>query len=218
MSIFETDKIYNSEDLIKQDIVKVMRNLYRRNLISALSGNLSVRVPGTNHIWITPSGLHKARLKVYDLVKMDLDGNIIEGRHRPSSEWKFHISIYKVRPDVYAIVHTHNPAVLILDLLDVKLDPDILIESKYYIKGIAYIPEAEPGSIELAKHIAEAVSSNINAVILRKHGVVALGKNLYEAETIAEALEDLALTQLYVVIIRALINISKQLNQLTKMP
>lgn len=211
MSIFELDKIYNLEDLVKQDIVVVMRNLYRRNLISALSGNLSVRLPGTNYLWITPSGLHKAELKVDDLVKIDLDGNIVEGHHKPSSEWRFHVAIYKTRSDIYAIAHTHNPAVQILDLLDIKLDPSILIESKYYIKGIAYVPEAEPGSIELAKHVAEAVAPGVNAVILRRHGVVAIGRNIYEAETVAEALEDLALIQLYTITMKTLLGISNKI-------
>ncbi|MCC6015542.1 MAG: class II aldolase/adducin family protein [Desulfurococcaceae archaeon] len=209
MSIYEFDKIYHLEDLIKQDIITVMRNLYRRNLISALSGNLSVRIPGTNYIWITPSGLHKAELKVDDLVKIDLDGNIIEGHHKPSSEWRFHVAIYKLRSDIYAVAHTHNPAVLVLDLLDIKLDPSILIESKYYIKGIAYVPEAEPGSMELARYVAEVVKSDVNAIILRRHGVVTMGKNIYEAETIAEALEDLALVQLYTLTLRSLLSISK---------
>jgi len=206
VSVLELRDIYDIEDLIKQDIINVMKNLHRRNLISALSGNVSVRVPRTNYIWITPSGLHKAELKRDDLVKMDLNGNIVEGHHKPSTEWRFHVAIYRARPDIQAIIHSHNPTVLILDSLDIRLDPSLLIEARYYIKGIAYVPEAEPGSEELAKYVAESVSTGINAVILRKHGVVALGKNIYEAETIAETLEDLAQFQLYTTILRHLLN------------
>ncbi|MEM4908852.1 MAG: class II aldolase/adducin family protein, partial [Ignisphaera sp.] len=118
VSLYE---LYDIDDLIKQDIVTVMRNLYRRGLISALSGNISVRVPGTEYIWITPSSIYKAEIKTDDMIKMDLNGNIIEGHHKPSSEWRFHVAIYKSRPDIAAVVHTHNPNVLILDLLDIKL-------------------------------------------------------------------------------------------------
>ncbi|MEM4513633.1 MAG: class II aldolase/adducin family protein [Ignisphaera sp.] len=209
MSTFNISDIYNLEDLIKQDIITVMRNLYRRNLISALSGNLSVRLPGSNYVWITPTGLHKAELKVDDLVKINLDGDIIEGHHKPSSEWRFHVAIYKARQDVFAVIHTHNPAVLVLDLLDISLDPNLLIESKYYIKGIVYVPEAEPGSEELAKHVTEKVLTDVNAIILRKHGVVSLGRNLYEAETVAEALEDLAQIQLYTLTLKTLMSLTK---------
>ncbi|MEM4848814.1 MAG: class II aldolase/adducin family protein, partial [Ignisphaera sp.] len=177
--------------------------------ISALSGNLSVRLPGTNYIWITPTGLHKAELKVDDLVKINLDGDVVEGHHRPSSEWRFHVAIYRARPDVFAVIHTHNPAVLVLDLLDINLDSSLLIESKYYIKGVAYVPEAEPGSEELAKHVADIVSTGVNAIILRKHGVISLGRNLYEAETVAEALEDLAQIQLHTLMLKMLMNLAK---------
>lgn len=201
--------MYNIDDLIKQDIVTVMKNLYRRNLISALSGNISVRIPNTNFIWITPSGIYKAEIRTDDLIKIDLNGNILEGHHRPSSEWRFHVAIYKARPDINVVVHTHNPNILILDILGIDLDPNLLIESRLFIKGIAYIPEAEPGSEELAKLIAEKVVTGVNALVLRKHGVVALGRNLYEAETIAETLEDLAIVQLSTLIIKTLMDITR---------
>ena len=210
MSIEDIMKIYELEDLIKQDIVAVMRNLYRRNLISALSGNLSVRLPGKDQIWITPSGLHKGELRTDDLIKIDFNGNVLEGHHKPSTEWKFHVAIYKARPDVYAVIHTHNPSVLVLDLLGIELDPGLLIESKYYVKGVAYVPEEEPGSEELAKHVAQAALKGANAIILRKHGVVSLGKNLYEAETVAEVLEDIAQAQLNTMVFKLLLELVRE--------
>lgn len=195
---------------IKQDIVVVLKNLYRRGLISALSGNISVRIPYANRIWITPSGVYKAMLKVDDLVKIDLDGNVLEGRNRPSSEWRLHTAIYRARHDVYAIVHTHNLAVLTLDSLGVDIDSSTLIESRYYIKGVAYVPEAEPGSEELAKLVAEKASVGVNLVILKRHGVVAMGRNLYEAEAAIESIEDVALVQLYSLIVKTLLKCIKQ--------
>lgn len=202
-------KLYDVDDLIKQDIVTVMRNLYRRGLVSALSGNISVRVPNSNHIWITPSGIYKAEIKTDDIIKMDLNGNIIEGHHKPSSEWRFHVAIYKTRPDIMAVVHTHNLHVLILDLLNMKLDPELLVESRYYIKGIEYVPIAEPGSEQLARYVAEKLSDNVNVLVLRNHGVVALGTNIYEAETIAETIEDLAIVQLHILYMKSMVNLNK---------
>lgn len=189
---------------IKQEIITTLRNLYKRNLITALSGNISVRIPNTNYIWITPTSIHKAKIRTDDLVKIDFNGNILEGYNKPSIEWQFHIAIYKVRPDINAIVHTHNLNVLILNSLDVNLSLDFLMESKYYVKEIAYIPEVEPGSKELAKMIADKASMNVNVIILKKHGIVTLGKNLFEAEALAEILENLAIVQLYSLVISTL--------------
>lgn len=195
--------------MIKKSMVIVMRNLYRRGLISVLSGNISVRIPNTDHIWITPSGIYKAKIRAQDLVKIDLNGNIIEGCYKPSIEWRMHVAVYKVRSDVSAIVHTHNPYVLILDLLGIDMDLSLLIESRHHVKGLAYIPEIEPGSEMLAKYVAEKASTGIDILILKRHGVVTLGRDIYEAQALTEILEDLAKVQLYTSIIKTLMNIVK---------
>uniref|UniRef100_A0A7C2VGP9 Class II aldolase/adducin family protein n=1 Tax=Ignisphaera aggregans TaxID=334771 RepID=A0A7C2VGP9_9CREN len=207
MGIFNS--INSSKDLensLKQDIVDVMSDLYRKNLVSAFSGNASIRIPGSDKVLITPSGIHKARLRKEDIVKIDMEGNIVEGMHRPSSEWRFHLAIYRKRPDIVAVVHAHNPMVLALEAVGVELDPSLLTESRYIIKGVAYVPLAEPGSEELAQNIARVLAPGINAMVLRRHGVVALGKTIYEAQAVAEVLEDLARVQLYMLIVKGLRN------------
>jgi len=73
-------------------------------LFLLLSDNISARVPGSNEFWITPSGIFKGELNPDDLVKLDLDGNIIDGFLRPSIEWPLHAAIYRVRQDD-ALVH-----------------------------------------------------------------------------------------------------------------
>jgi len=83
------------EEQIKKDICKVMRNLFERGLVSALGGNVSARVPGAKEFWITPSGIFKGELTPDDLIKLDFDGNIVEGIGRPSIEWPLHAAIYK---------------------------------------------------------------------------------------------------------------------------
>lgn len=195
-----------NEKTIKRLIVVTLKRLYERKLISALSGNISVRIPGTGYVWITPSGLHKADVGVEDLVKIDLDGNIVEGSRRPSMEWRFHVAIYRARPNVNAVIHSHNPYVMALDIMNIELDIGLLVESKYFVKGVAYIPEAEPGSEELARFVAEAVSGNVdvNALVLKRHGVVSMGRDIAEAEAIVEALEDVARAQLYTLMSKCL--------------
>lgn len=190
--------------IIKEDILTVMRNLYRRGLVSALTGNVSSRVPGTDMFWITPSGIFKGGLKADDLIKMDVYGNVIDGRNMPSSEWRFHAAIYRIRPDVNAVIHAHNPVVLALNTAGVRLDLSLLSEVMVFVKGVEYIPYAEPGSEELAKLIAEKASLGVNIVLLERHGVVAMGRTVYEAETMVESIEDLATVQLMSRLIRFL--------------
>lgn len=184
-----------SEEKIKEDIVNVMRNLYRRGLVSALSGNASIRVAGTNYVWITPSGVFKGGLKVDDLVKIDLNGNVVEGSRKPSSEWRFHVAIYRVRPDVNAVIHAHNPITVAYSIAGLRLDESLLSEVMIFIKRIEYIPYVEPGTEALARLVGEKAATGCNAIVLEKHGVIGMGRDIYEAEMIVESLEDLAYAQ-----------------------
>jgi L-fuculose-phosphate aldolase len=192
------------EETIKRELVSVMHSLYRRGLVSALSGNASVRIPGTNYVWITPTGVFKGGLTVDDLVKIDLEGNVVEGFGRPSSEWRFHVAVYKVRPDINAIIHAHNPIVVAFSVAGLRLDESLLSEVMLLVKRIEYVPFVEPGTEALAKLVAEKASTGSNAIVLERHGVVSLGRHLYEAEMIVESLEDLARVQLLSKLIRFL--------------
>ncbi|MFP3196583.1 MAG: class II aldolase/adducin family protein [Caldivirga sp.] len=183
-----------SEDEIKQEITRVMRALYERGLVSALGGNVSARVPGAGEFWITPSGVFKGNVNVDDLVKVDLDGNVIEGVLRPSTETPFHAAIYRVRPDVNAVIHAHNPVTLGLALAGVNLKP-ISVEAVMTLRRVEVVPFAFPGTDQLAKLVVDAALKGARAIILMNHGVVGLGANLLEAETIVETLEEVATAQ-----------------------
>lgn len=182
------------EEQLKQDICKVMKNLFNRGLISALGGNVSARVPGSEEFWITPSGIFKGELTADDLVKLDLDGNVLEGFLRPSIEWPFHAAIYKVRPDVNAVVHAHNSFTLGLALAGVGLKP-ITVEAVMVLRKVEVVPFAFPGTEELANLVREKAMAGARAIVLQNHGVVAMGANLYEAEAIAETLEEVSIAQ-----------------------
>ncbi|RLE71656.1 MAG: class II aldolase/adducin family protein [Thermoprotei archaeon] len=182
-----------SEEEIKREIIRVMKTLYNRGLISALGGNVSARQQGSNNIWITPSGVFKGDLHEEDLIKLDLDGNVLEGYMRPSVEWPFHVAIYKVRPDVNAIVHAHNPITTGLALAGITPRP-ITIESVVTLRKIPVVPFKFPGTDELAKLVAEKIKGGARGLILQNHGVVGVGYNLVEAETIVETLEEVSLT------------------------
>jgi len=183
-----------NEEQIKKDVCKVMRNLFERGLVSALGGNVSARIPSAKEFWITPSGIFKGELTSDDLIKLDFDGNIIEGIGRPSIEWPLHAAIYKVRPDVNAVVHAHNPVTLGLALAGVGLKP-ITVEAVMVLRKVETIPFAFPGTDQLARLVAEKASIGARAIIMQNHGIIAVGANLYEAEAIAETLEEVAMAQ-----------------------
>ncbi len=194
MSTGEEGPSLISEDEIKSEITRVMKALYERGLVSALGGNVSARVPGANEFWITPSGVFKGAVNVDDLVKVDLDGNVVEGVLRPSTETPFHAAIYKVRPDVNAVIHAHNPVTLGLALAGVNLKP-ISVEAIMTLRKVEVVPFAFPGTDQLAKLVSEAALKGARAIILMNHGVVGMGANLLEAEAVVETLEEVAMAQ-----------------------
>lgn len=94
---------------MKNELAACVRGLFAKGLVPSGGGNHSARMPGSNEIWITPSGYPRSHTMPEELVKIDLEGNVLEGSLRPSIEVPFHTEIYKKRPDVNAVVHTHSP-------------------------------------------------------------------------------------------------------------
>ncbi len=99
----------SSEEKLKTELAACVRGLFAKGLVSSGGGNHSARMPGSNEIWITPSGYPRSHTRPEDLIKIDLNGNVLAGSLRPSIEVPFHTEIYKRRPDVNAVVHTHSP-------------------------------------------------------------------------------------------------------------
>ncbi|MEM3480040.1 MAG: class II aldolase/adducin family protein, partial [Candidatus Bathyarchaeia archaeon] len=139
----------SSEEELKDEICKTMRRLFNRGLISALGGNISARLPGSNEFWITPSGVFKGELEPDDLVKVDLSGRVIEGFLRPSIETPFHAKIYEKRADVNAVVHSHNPITTGLALAGIEIQP-VTIEAAVVLRRVKIAPWAFPGTEALA--------------------------------------------------------------------
>lgn len=97
------------EERLKEELAACVRGLFAKGLVSSGGGNHSARMPGANEVWITPSGYPRSHTRPENLVKIDLDGNVLEGTLRPSIEVPFHTEIYRRRPDVNAVVHAHSP-------------------------------------------------------------------------------------------------------------
>ena len=112
---------YPTDAQAKAEILAAGQKIYARGLVAANDGNLSVRV-GENALWVTPTGVSKGSMTEAMLVKLDLDGTLLEGTHRPSSETKMHLRIYRENPDVRAIIHAHPPSATALAAAGIPLD------------------------------------------------------------------------------------------------
>jgi len=176
-------------------IIEYGRLLYQRGMIAGYDGNLSIRI-GKNKIFITPSGFPKGNLSSTDLVITDLSGIVLSGRQKPSSEIAMHLQVYKNRPDIRACCHAHPPFATAFATANKKLPENILPEIILFVGEIAlaeYIPTGvAPEWTKLAKYIKSS-----DAVILKNHGLLTLGKDMKEAYFRMEAVEHFARIAFY---------------------
>ena len=176
------------------EIIGISNEIYDKGLVSGKSGNISARFKGENGdiIAITPTLKSLSNLHEEDIVLVDITGNVLT-RGVPSSEVNMHIEIYKKRPDVNGIVHTHSPYATGCAHSTKRirrLEGFGAIKSEY----MAEIEYEKPGSDELAKSASEGLG-NEDVLILKKHGVVCVADSLKEAELLAIFVEESAKTQ-----------------------
>lgn len=163
------------------------RLLVERGLMAGLSGNLSVRLSG-GLILMTPAGGRKDEYAPADLALVDLTGRPLRGSTAMSSEGHMHLAIYRMRPDVGAVVHAHPPVATALGIAEREPCLDITAEGAAFVGAVKTVPWILPGSAELASAVGDA-AAGCNAMILRHHGAVCLGCHLSEAVSRMESLE-----------------------------
>jgi L-fuculose-phosphate aldolase len=177
-----------ARDDLRREIVAVSLALDEAGLMPNKSGNVSCRVPGG--FLVTPSGVPYRQLEPGQLVELSAEGRIVDGRLRPSSEWRMHGAIYASRPDVAAVVHTHSPRATALSCAGLG------IPAFHYMIALAggpirCTPYATFGTGELAANAVCGLDAR-RAVLLANHGVVAVGASLREAHSVAFEVENLA--------------------------
>lgn len=176
-------------------LVNCVKSLYGMGFTSPISGNHSIRIENTKWMWITPSGVPRYNMREEDLVKVHLETGKALGRLKPSIEWYMHLSIYKKSRKVNAIVHTHSPYTLGIAISGIHHFRHIIEEAKLVVGDPVIITNKPSGSTELANVVSEAFGhggEKLKAVIIKNHGVVAVGNNIHQARAIVEALEEWA--------------------------
>lgn len=174
---------------LRDQLVRYFIETYNKGLNTLMGGNASIRV--NDSVLITPSNVPKTELTINDIVKLSMDGNVVEGYRKPSSEWRMHLSIYKVS-DYTAVIHAHAPSIITLYLAGLSLNLDTVSEAKSYIRKIADVEFIKPGTQELADEVSLRVKNGADLIVLKNHGVVAVGYSLPEALNKIEVAEDTA--------------------------
>jgi L-fuculose-phosphate aldolase len=169
--------------LVKDEIATCMGWLFKRGLISTLSGNLSARVDDL--VYISPTKVPSYRVRVEDVSVVTIQGDHLAGKS-PSSEMPTHLAIYKAT-DSKAILHAHSRFATALSCLGGDLQPPDA-EGKQLLGRIPLIPYARPGTNELAEAVAHGIKG-FRGALLENHGLVAVGSDLEEAFIVGEAIE-----------------------------
>lgn len=182
-------------ETIKKEVMNIALKAECAGLCKHRSGNFSIRDTQTGYVAVTPSGIDREELTYHDICIVDLDANVIEAETglKPTSELLVHLGLYKARPDVNSVAHTHSRFATTFAIVN-KPIPAIVYEVALLGLKEGYVPVApygRPGTIALADNIAkEALISDV--ILMERHGVVAIDKDPKEALLKVNYVEELA--------------------------
>lgn len=191
-------------------MIRAGRRLGARGLISAGEGNLSIRLD-RDRLLVTPTGLRKDELDVADLVVVWIAHAEHDERSPsglpPTSDLALHLAIHEVRSDIGAVIHAHLPVAMALTVAGEVPDPGLLPETALLLPRLPVVAFGVPGSVELAGRVAAALTEPpeplANAVLLERHGAIAVGIDLTEATNRLELVEVLCRTWRDALLIRS---------------
>jgi L-fuculose-phosphate aldolase len=179
-----------TEDTIKKEILQVCKRMYQSGFVAANDGNVSVKI-SENKIIVTSTGKSKGFIKQKDLLLIDSKGKVLKGNLKPTTELAMHLFVYQKRKDVKAVVHAHPPYSIAFAVAGIGLDKYILPEVIVSIGKIPLAKYATPSTKEVSNSIAGLIG-NYDVILLKNHGVVAVGKDVEEAYHKLERVEHFA--------------------------
>ena len=178
----------------KKMVIETALEIKKSGLISLSGGNVSMRMP-SGHILVTPSGMSYEGMKAKDIVVTDIKGNRIEGKLRESVDTIALLYIYEHMPQVNAIIHTHQPYATAAGLLGDTLPAAVTTLANVTLGAVNVAPYCSAASLDMGVQTVKYIGER-RAVILKHHGVIAVGKDLKEALYAAVYMEDAAKTYL----------------------
>ncbi len=181
---------------LKELIVSSSQELTRKGFLMATGGNVSVRDPQNSAFAITPSDYDYMKMKPEDVCVLDMDLNLLEGKRKPSVESGLHCAIYQARPDVGAIVHTHQVYASALTLIDAPIPALFDEQVRFLGRSVEIISYAPSGTGMLSSKVARAVRGHNNAFLMQNHGALVFGTEMERAIHNVEILEKCSLAYL----------------------
>ncbi|MBI3535438.1 MAG: class II aldolase/adducin family protein [Deltaproteobacteria bacterium] len=179
----------NSAKKTAKKVIDICKQLHNKNLLAACDGNVSIKTH-TRNILITPTGVHKAYLKISELAIMTENGKILKGS--PSSERLMHLEVYRSCPKAKAIIHAHPPIATAWSIIKSKeLPSDCISETILAVGKIPIAPYARPGTEQMGICIRSYLPIH-RVIILARHGALCWGESLEEAYMGVERLEHAA--------------------------
>lgn len=182
------------ERTLREEICEIGRRMWQRGMASANSGNISARL-AENRVLITPTLVSKGFMSPEQILLLDLEGNILGGEGRPTSETPMHLRLYRQKQDIGAVVHAHPPVATGFAVAGKALDRHLVPEAIIFLGEVPVVPFRMPGSPELGEAVVPYLEEH-DAVLLENHGVLCWGADLEQAYHRLETLEFYAMVTL----------------------
>ncbi len=187
---------FKTENEASRAILEIGRRVWEKGFVASSDGNISVRFNDTEVI-ATPSGRSKGFMSVDEIVKVDLHGHKISGKGKPSTELPMHMMIYRLRPDVRAVVHCHPPAATGFAAAGIALDRALISEIVLSLGCVPLAGYGTPATDDITQPL-EPLIPHYDAILMANHGVVCYGATLDAAYFKMETVEHFARINLVV--------------------
>jgi len=181
---------------IQQEIVETAQLLVNKGYLMATGGNISARIPGRSTFAVTPSNYDYQKMIAADICVLDFDLHLLDGHLKPSVESAMHGAIYQARPDVNAVIHTHQVYASALTLIKAPIPALFDEQSRFLGRSVEIIPYAPSGTGFLKDAVAKHVKNHDNAFMMQNHGALIFGHDMERAIHNVEILEKCALAYL----------------------
>jgi L-fuculose-phosphate aldolase len=180
---------------LRKALAEYSRRAFHRGLVSGTGGNMSVRVPGTDTILITPTGASLGDIEPEINLLMQLDGTVLENPCglKSSKETAFHLAVYTRRPNAGAVAHLHPPHATAYSNVVESL-PLVTVSARGVLGDVPRIACAIAGSAELCGHVISGLEKHPDArvFLMKEHGILAIGPDLASAYHLSDVAEDTA--------------------------
>ena len=186
----KTETVNPGEEQLRHELVHFGKMLHTQGFVSACDGNLSIRLDD-QRVMVTPTGMSKSMMYAEDMVIVDIAGNKLSGSCKPSSEIAMHLTVYKMRPDIKAVVHAHPCTATAFASSGMALDEPLCSEIVITLGSVPLAPYATPGTHELSDSLRPYIPGH-DAILMANHGVVTYAGDLLHAYMKMEAVEHYA--------------------------